>query len=644
MAGLFRFLILLLVFCSVSGKASRLLVLEDRLWMFNTSEFSIGWSKDGFHWQGVEIFNYFYGIAYGQGKYVIIGYSKGSPLVGYLDTRLEDINFETQVPELPESKKDFTMYPALNGVAFGSGRFVVVGDEGVILVSEDGVKWHQVPSGVQKDLVDIVYTGAYFVAPRSDSTILLSKDGLRWQPIALDGFYELNSARHINGRTYVLGAEGGLFVSTDGRNWERIYLGPDEKLLDIAYGKGIYVLLGERSLFVSSDGVRWTKSPLPPELTTNPRLQFYNVVYFRGEFIINFSLGPEEFFLKSKDGRTWGIHRTGFETLWSVAYGNGVFVGVGDRGTILVSPDGERWTPAESGTWADLYEAVYLEGKNHFVAYGEGDILLISPDGRRWEKTYLKPGNAEWVTVQWINRVVFGNGLYLAAVRGTGGTDEDGEPKTMHFLLSSKDGRSWTLVGTFEGELWGLAYGKGVFLAIYRTPRGEDSGGNPQDHLIISQDGIAWRRGRLLLAGQQDWSWLDFVGGKFFIGAWKGDYLYVSEDGLTWTMGDFTNKTDDDIDTYRFHSLTRGRGQFVMMGTQNMSLYQMPSRDVIAFSQDGVYWTVHDMEKEKGNRHAAVNLWTDALSLTYGQDKYVAVGSCHTIWTSLDGFEWKKVR
>jgi hypothetical protein len=36
--------------------------------------------------------------------------------------------------------------------------------------------------------------------------------------------------------------------------------------------------------------------------------------------------------------------------LFGVTYGNGLFVAVGDGGTILTSPDGVSWTARTSGT------------------------------------------------------------------------------------------------------------------------------------------------------------------------------------------------------------------------------------------------------------------------------------------------------
>jgi hypothetical protein len=77
-------------------------------------------------------------------------------------------------------------------------------------------------------------------------------------------------------------------------------------------------------------------------------------------------------------GAGWGYldltHLRGND-LRGVAYGNGLFVAVGDRGTILTSPDGVNWTERTSGTnW--LFGVTY--GNGTFVAVG-GTKVPSSP-------------------------------------------------------------------------------------------------------------------------------------------------------------------------------------------------------------------------------------------------------------------------
>src|SRR5262245_26918607 len=65
-------------------------------------------------------------------------------------------------------------------------------------------------------------------------------------------------------------------------------------------------------------------------------------------------------------------------SLRSVAFANGLFVAVGDSGTILTSPDGVNWTQQQSGTLDDLRGIA--NGNGLFVAIGGAPTILTSPD------------------------------------------------------------------------------------------------------------------------------------------------------------------------------------------------------------------------------------------------------------------------
>jgi hypothetical protein len=67
----------------------------------------------------------------------------------------------------------------------------------------------------------------------------------------------------------------------------------------------------------------------------------------------------------------------------SVAYGNGTFVAVGEKGTILSSIDGVNWSPQISGITDWLRGIAFANG--YFVAVGDAGTILTSPDGMNWD-------------------------------------------------------------------------------------------------------------------------------------------------------------------------------------------------------------------------------------------------------------------
>ena len=61
---------------------------------------------------------------------------------------------------------------------------------------------------------------------------------------------------------------------------------------------------------------------------------------------------------------------------------SGLFVTVGDSGTILTSSDGTSWDNGTSGTTNHLYGVTY--GNGTFVIVGDSGTILTSSDGTTW--------------------------------------------------------------------------------------------------------------------------------------------------------------------------------------------------------------------------------------------------------------------
>jgi photosystem II stability/assembly factor-like uncharacterized protein len=108
-------------------------------------------------------------------------------------------------------------------------------------------------------------------------------------------------------------------------------------------------------------------------------------------------------------GVTWTQRTSNFGTnaVYSIAFGNGIFVAVGDAGTITTSTDGITWTArtANMGTNA-MYKVVYANSL--FVAVGQGGGttntggITYSTDGITWtRKSQSITTGASYNTVVW---------------------------------------------------------------------------------------------------------------------------------------------------------------------------------------------------------------------------------------------------
>jgi hypothetical protein len=147
-------------------------------------------------------------------------------------------------------------------------------------------------------------------------------------------------------------------------------------------------------------------------------------------------------------------------TLYSVACSNGIFVAVGQEGTVLTSSDGLNWSGQYSGTLSNLLSVAY--GSAGFLAAGPGGTIINSPDGTNW--LVQNPG-----TLGYLENVSYGNGYYL--VTGNGGV-----------ALTSPDGITWTFRNL------GLTGGQNLYGSSFINSRFEVVGGNGT---ILESDVIA---------------------------------------------------------------------------------------------------------------------------------------------------------
>lgn len=81
------------------------------------------------------------------------------------------------------------------------------------------------------------------------------------------------------------------------------------------------------------------------------------------------------------------------EDLDGVVFGDGVFVAVGNNGTILTSPDGTAWTLRPSGSTKRLRGITYGSAGRIFAAVGYGGTVLHSNDrGQTWTANNVSAG------------------------------------------------------------------------------------------------------------------------------------------------------------------------------------------------------------------------------------------------------------
>ena len=169
---------------------------------------------------------------------------------------------------------------SLNGVTFGNGLFVAVGDNGVIVTSPNGAVWTPRVSGTTDRLPAIAFGNGRFVATRANRDIpgLTSPDGINWTPVTIT---DSNGAPTDTGAFEVIAFGGGRFMaagstnstatelmkSADGISFQTViparYPAPfslDTGLKSLIYFRERFYGRDEiNGYYASSDGVSWKR-------------------------------------------------------------------------------------------------------------------------------------------------------------------------------------------------------------------------------------------------------------------------------------------------------------------------------------------------------------------------------------------------
>lgn len=237
-------------------------------------------------------------------------------------------------------------------IAYGNRRYVAVGydDNGCYsTISVDGINWYP-PQRVMGDSDNSVYPKVRFLETLDEN------DPLNEIP--------------------VLCSDGGVYQSSDGLQWNRMY--ESNGISDIICVDKKYLAVSrDCEIFYSYDGEVWNNGAS----TSNS-----------GGFFLSF--GNKMFVMAGQDGeirytknpwstKAWELARaTGFEDWNDVTFANGMFVAVGNAGNIGYSTDGKQWSLTKKITPTAWLSVTFINGR--FVVVGVDGNITTSEDGINW--------------------------------------------------------------------------------------------------------------------------------------------------------------------------------------------------------------------------------------------------------------------
>lgn len=294
---------------------------------------------------------------------------------------------------------------------------------------------------------------------------------------------------YVDGKYYLLSeSPAKVCVSENLENWTEYQLNEDYlKPKNIAYGNGIFIITGESStstdtwFYRSTDGVNWT----PIKINTGEAygITSNSVKFINNRFVALLGIywyrtidgkkiKTENWFYESTSGINWTKHQLIVESSedlsqMDIDFYNGIYVRVGETGSIFTSTDLDNWIRRVSGTSVKLVGIAY--GKGQFVVTGDKGTILTSTNGINWTKQ-------ETGTDAYLIRSRYANGMYIAC--GYNGT-----------ILQSIDGVLWNDIDNgLEGLRYGLAYNNENNVMVITAYRYKGTGTIPIYILNLSRE------------------------------------------------------------------------------------------------------------------------------------------------------------
>lgn len=320
-----------------------------------------------------------YGITYGNGTFLAVGF--------------DGIALSSMLPGVASLPVDMgwslapTVTNDLASITYNSSddRFLAVGGSSSFF-SPRGIQWSPGANGLASaDLTGVAAGNTRFVAVDYTGNTYISSDGTDWTYEADNGA-GLSGIAYGAGRFVAVGPAGNILtassVAIGDIPWTSADAGVSQDLNAVAFCYVQFVAVGAGGIILtSSDGGQAGSWTVADPGTNGDVANLYGVTYGDGEYVavgLGGSSSQNGTILASPDGQNWSIvvSNAPDNTLRSVAYGNGLFVAVGDNGWTEISRDGLSWIGESSATTNNLESIVCIDGT--FVAVGNNGTIMES--------------------------------------------------------------------------------------------------------------------------------------------------------------------------------------------------------------------------------------------------------------------------
>jgi hypothetical protein len=431
-----------------------------------------------------------------------------------------------------------------------NSKYITVGEDGLILTSDDGFKWDKRNSSIHAGLSNISWNGRRYVVLGSDKNTLYSDDGVTWK----SGKLNYEGAVYFkgvcsNGKVFVavgstLYLQGLVFISNDGINWNKVQAPVNVYFSEIKFKNGYFIARSDSALYESKDGIKWT-------YISDQRLfnswSYDGKNYKVDEKIIKFDLNAGEVFFDkflyvnnryialdngeiklSTNGEDWESvyykwNSSNQRRINDIIWDGEKLIGVGIDNALIYSYDFKEWKQIGEIGIGDITDMNWDGTRFMFISLGE---TFFSYDGENWEK-YKMIVNDE-------NVMINGSHMYYhrekTYVEPSSNILWDGK----HYfcasrteLLKSKDGVTWEGVSYNVNEEYG--FHRTINKIIWDGHKYIMIGS--EGLISISYDAINWK----IIEINEKSSLVDIeYNGKNYLISGRNGVLLTSSDGVNW--------------------------------------------------------------------------------------------------------------
>jgi hypothetical protein len=253
---------------------------------------------------------------------------------------------EWRTNNVPESSVPKDSLPLVD-VAYGNGRYVIVGKSGLTLVSEDAANWRTNVVGTGH-FSAIEFGNGIFIAQQREPPVfagklLLSSDGLEWNSSQSN---PLESGFHFFHGQFIAFDGRNIVTSTDGVTWEKkeaTFLGSASSISDD--GSRVYFWSGDYEAW-------WSDGDFARAMPFDSGRGMQGGAFGHGTLLIRNRTSLYRF-----DGKTNPVILTANvvqgEGFPGMAFGDGNFVVSSTRGA-LISRDGKNWRTNSIGVMGKM--------------------------------------------------------------------------------------------------------------------------------------------------------------------------------------------------------------------------------------------------------------------------------------------------